>query len=176
MKRPLTFDVESCRDLVEKLYREFVRFMEADTREEQSDHAVNFALTAWHLTDWIWKAKTEGRLEFKRELAKASEDWPEGDAGLKVFRKYVLSRCGLLAYCEVVATAAKHADVDPKEWRKEIETYASAPSRLNRDFDEIGKGWKWKFFDGENRLDALAVFGAILHFWQQLIRGETIEH
>ena len=175
MKRSPTLDVESCRDLVEKLNREYKRFLHAVTREEQSDHAVNFSLTAWHLTDWVWDAKAGGRLEFKGDLAKEFEKWPGGDAGLKSFRKYILHRCGFLAYCEMVATAAKHADVDQKDWRPDMETTASASTTLNLDLDKIGEGWKWKIVDGENRPDALAVFGAILYFWNKLIRRETVE-
>ena len=40
-------------DLLEKLSREIERFRQDE--QNQSDHAFNFAVTAWHITDWVYK-------------------------------------------------------------------------------------------------------------------------
>jgi hypothetical protein len=50
---PRTFDIESSRDMRNKLEREFERIQAAGSRENLSDHGVNFAVTAWHVTDWL---------------------------------------------------------------------------------------------------------------------------
>ncbi len=45
-------------DIFRKLYREKQRFEKAGSdnegRKNQVDAAVNFAITAWHMTDWVW--------------------------------------------------------------------------------------------------------------------------
>ena len=49
-----TPDLDNCRDMLRKLERELGRLNAATSRDDQSDHAANFALTAWHLADWVF--------------------------------------------------------------------------------------------------------------------------
>ena len=46
-----SFALRSPADLLEKLKRELERLQQDETY--QSDHAFNFAVTAWHMTDWV---------------------------------------------------------------------------------------------------------------------------
>ena len=39
-------------------------------REKLSDHGINFAVTAWHLTDWVWR-DIKGRHKLKTRIATA---------------------------------------------------------------------------------------------------------
>ena len=91
----LTFDIRSCRDLCLKLEREFGRLQTETDREHLNDHTLNFALTAWHLIDWIWEARERGILEFRQELAAAADQWPPGGQGRTAFREYVCTQSPL---------------------------------------------------------------------------------
>lgn len=163
-----TFDLRSCRDVCEKLQRELQDLQNETDRERRTDHALNFAVTAWHLIDWIWEARERGILEFRRELATAAQQWPSGPEGFSEFRKYICAKCPQLRYCDVIATSAKHLAVEPRKKRPEIETTASASLTIS--------GIPiLKIVDGQDRLETGQIFAGILDFWSEFVYGQTIE-
>ena len=82
-----SFNLRSANDLLAKSQRELERFKasistDASDLENQSDHAFNFVITAWHLTDWAWReySSKEGEAfgcksfpEFHSKVRKESE-------------------------------------------------------------------------------------------------------
>src|SRR5262249_27920023 len=46
---------QSSRDMLEKLRREIDRLAGSIIRQDIVDNGLNAAMTAWHLTDWVWK-------------------------------------------------------------------------------------------------------------------------
>jgi hypothetical protein len=52
------FWVRSAHDIFRKVHRERRRFERAESDREgmsdQVDAAINFAITAWPVTDWVW--------------------------------------------------------------------------------------------------------------------------
>jgi hypothetical protein len=109
------FRMRLVHDIFRKLHREKQRFERAGSNgealAEQVDAAINFAITAWHMTDWVW-VQQEHKLreyfgvnscrEFQDEMRRCYPD---------------------LAVCDVIANAAKHGGTAYKmEYRPEIET------------------------------------------------------
>jgi hypothetical protein len=52
---PKTLAINSSRDMLEKLRREIDRLAGSIIRQDIVDNGLNAAMTAWHLTDWVWK-------------------------------------------------------------------------------------------------------------------------
>ena len=46
------FGMSSCRDMLNKLWREIDRLAQSSKRADIVDHALNAAWTAWHLIEW----------------------------------------------------------------------------------------------------------------------------
>jgi hypothetical protein len=109
------FRVRSTHDIFRKLYREKQRFENATSNEQgladQVDAALNFALTAWHITDWVWVRRRDELREYF------------GVGTLGEFQNEIRRRCPGLAVCDVIANAAKHGGAaNEREDRPEIET------------------------------------------------------
>ena len=173
-----TFGHDSCRDMLDKLKREFNRLEVAPEREDIADHAINFAITSWHLTDWIWAAYEDKRLKFRGEAADASASWGKGRNGLGDFRKYIFEREPRIRYCDPIANEAKHLVLDEKRrpGRSVLKTTASASSILSGTGFLMGPvDWIPKILREGNRLDARLEFDCILDFWSSFIHGETRE-
>jgi hypothetical protein len=153
--RQQTFAYESCRDLLEKLRREIVRYRSIVRRddanvEELKDIAFNASVTAWHLGDWVFNdltAEQRERFGFK----------DTGD-----LQKHVCTNCRALYLCRYAATASKHWQVtiypDPK-----VQTVVTAE-----------KGWGIYFVDDNKRIAADQVFDEAFHFWTQFIYSNEI--
>ena len=73
--REYTFDLETCRDLLDKLDRELKRIRGTNNRLELADHGYNFAITAWHISEWAWAAM-DHKYDLKIQIAKAIDISP----------------------------------------------------------------------------------------------------
>ncbi len=92
-----SFALRSPADLLEKLKREFKRFQEDETYP--SDHAFNFAVTAWHMADWVHKDARQ------RDSANPT---PFGYKKTEDFRQFVRGDCRALGICRELANGSKH--------------------------------------------------------------------
>jgi hypothetical protein len=45
------FDIKNSRDFLEKLYQDYADF---DNNRQSTRLAINSALTAYHLAEWVW--------------------------------------------------------------------------------------------------------------------------
>ena len=100
---PKTLAINSSRDMLEKLRREIDRLAGSIIRQEIVDHGLNAAMTAWHLTDWVWR-EIQGSTRRPTLTAKAGAPIRE----LKQFQELVKRNCAELAYCEDIAISTKH--------------------------------------------------------------------
>ena len=109
------FRMRSVHDVFAKLNCEKRRFELAGSdnegRQNQVDAAVNFAVTAWHMIDWVWHRREQ---ELRERL---------GVKCLREFQDELRRQCPDLAVCDVIANAAKHGGTAHKRKdRPEIET------------------------------------------------------
>lgn len=95
--------------MLAKARREFDRLLAAQgRRNEQSDHAINAAVTLWHLAEWIWHYAYADLGSLQGELVDS----------LSSFQRVAKQICPALAACEVVAVAFKHGGrADEREGR-----------------------------------------------------------
>ena len=167
------FRMRSVHDIFRKLGREKQRFKKAGSdnegRQDQVDAAVNFAITAWHMTDWVW-----GRHEHKlREYFDVSNK--------REFQDEMRRRCFGLAVCDVIANAAKHGGYAHKrEDRPEIETVLIA--------DPVAEGaagvelyavvadpeWSLKIRVNGKPKDPLSLFNRVFLFWHKFIQQHCV--
>jgi hypothetical protein len=145
------FWVRSVHDIFRKVYREKRRFERAQSDPEgmsdQVDAAINFAITAWHVTDWVW-AQHEGRL---REHFHVNS--------IRDFQAEIRRRCPGLAVCDVIANAAKHGGVaHARNDRPDIETILIAQP-LAKDADGI---------------ETVVILNQ--HRWSLMIEVDTLPH
>jgi len=181
-----TFGLNNCRDLCEKLNRELFRLNteieRGHDREAIADHAVNFAVTAWHLIDWIWCSYKDNRLQLHKDAMTASQAWKN----FEDFKKYILDREPKLHSCGLIANTAKHLVLTDKRWADQNDTSAvfiAAESQVVVGGEEVvidGENvvvsiWKPTIVDGDDCHDACAEFAAISSFWTHFVHGETIE-
>ena len=167
------FRMRSVHDIFRKLGREKQRFEKAGSdnegRKDQVDAAVNFAITAWHMTDWIWHRR-------EHELREC--------LGVKCLRKFqdeLRRQCPELAVCDVIANAAKHGGTAHKrEDRPEIETVLIA--------DPVAEGaagvelyavvadpeWSLKIRVNGKPKDPLSLFNRVFLFWHKFIQQHCV--
>ena len=101
-----SFRIHTEKDLFRKLEQEFKDF-EAD--QTSSRHAINFAMTAWHLREWAWglRLKNDDR-EQQRLFGRIFKD-------CKDFDKHLLALCDELGIMQEVTNGSKHLDSKIKE-------------------------------------------------------------
>jgi hypothetical protein len=89
-----SFDIHTAADFFDKLQQEYQDFVDDPL---SSRHAINCALTAWHLIDWTWA----GHKEVVRGLEPSIKTKHE-------FVRYVISQCPELAIMQCIANGSKH--------------------------------------------------------------------
>ncbi len=128
--RSATFDLVSCRDLLDKLQREIMRIEKAAGRPDVCDHGTNAALTAWHLTDWVW-ADVKNNLPIRSAIAKQAGR-AANDFDVREFQDYVAGGCKYLQICRIIATASKHVGWETPGDDQEFTATGSAHSSGDR--------------------------------------------
>jgi hypothetical protein len=153
--RQQTFAYKSCRDLLEKLRREVVRYRLIAGRddanvEELKDVAFNASVTAWHLSDWVFNDLTE---EQRKRF---------GFKDIQDLQEHARKSCRALHLCRYAATASKHWQVtnhpDPQ-----VQTVVTAET-----------SWCIYFIDNERTIAADQVFDEALNFWTEFIYHHKI--
>jgi hypothetical protein len=178
------FDLKSCRDLLGKLERELVRLEYSLDRCDRADHAANFAIWAWRLTDWVY-AQIAARAPLRKRFAEACDTSVDA-LDLRGFRRYLQGPqgCPGLACCRAIATAAKDAESGDDQPPPD-ETPASAviivlhpAASGGRPTVELAE-WQasqwllWAGDDGEAVPD-VELFQDVLQFWTDFIHANHI--
>jgi hypothetical protein len=86
-----SFEVKSAFDLFKKLEFEYIGFL---NNKCSSFHAINFALTAWHIIDWLH----EEEIKYKSTSVSFNK-----------FRDEIVEKCGSLKIMRDIANGSKHA-------------------------------------------------------------------
>ena len=112
-----SFQLRRANDLLAKINRDLERFRESTNSQSkehrhQSDLALNFVISAWHLTEWLWKEKT----------ADAEEAF--GCSSFNDFHTKVREECHALQVCYELATGSKHFYLR-EEKKKAVQNTAS---------------------------------------------------
>lgn len=178
-KRNRSWTIKNSTDLLEKAKRDLARFRKSHEEGdgEQVDHAVNCAITLWHIHDWLWVEKEEQLKAGAKNSQHAFQHWLKGRPG-----------GDLLALCERVANGSKHLDLSKKA-ELDLDTHVIAkdrPDSMERairkrlDAGEKFVGWS---LSPEDARDALALadtrgnyiradylFEQLVRFWEDLFK------
>lgn len=176
---PQTFDIANSCDMLAKLERELERVTQTDDRDDLVDHTFNFAITAWHMTDWLW-TEFEGKPYLKARIAKAAS-MPPARFGLNDFKAFICGPRGSTAidHCRIIATSSKHADVaivhqarlsprvmpmQPREFRITHGLQLDGTPIVH-----IRARWVPEITIGSETTAAIGVFEEALRFWKNFI-------
>jgi hypothetical protein len=133
-------------------------------------HAFNTAITAWHLTDWLWQYDCATRAKLATKFQFVFECTPTGiKRGLEKFQDAVVLHCDELKVCREIATSSKHMrknKVDPNikaqvVWSKAIEGVGFVkPGDLVMNL---------RVTHNEKEVDAELAFIEAAGFWEKLM-------
>ncbi|SPR97620.1 phage integrase central domain-containing protein [Cupriavidus taiwanensis] len=127
----------------------------ADIRAPAGDAALNFAMSAWHLHDWLWADLSEDSNGVD-DLSAAL------DGGIKTkadFIRAIYRRCPAVRVCRVIATAGKHVKVD---------TFPE-PSLRTRMEHKHDHRRRWQIDLKGVSTPASTVFKEAFRFWEDLL-------
>ena len=154
-----SFGLSSPSEYLDKLEWEFERMMTAGsaTDRELSYHAMNLAMTAWHMTDWTYDHLSES---VKSRFATQPR-----------FQDWVKSQSRVLAACRDVATASKHMKVTraADSGVETVDVTQVVPGTF-----ALGSRKVWHIaIDGE--LYSLDEFGReLIDFWQNYLDAQGL--
>ena len=177
-----SFALTTPEDLLEKLEREFDRFLRAsqpdsDDHTHQSDYAFNFCVTAYHMIDWVW--------EYEHRVNGVNR--PYGHSNRYELAEEVCDDHEAVAVCRDIANGSKHFATDPDrdsrlqstEVRLTNNSGMGAPGDTPfgppglRSFAGTGvlREELWINLEDGDQRKAESVFKEALSFWQQFLRN-----
>jgi hypothetical protein len=104
----LAFVLRGCGDLLEKLRYE-TGGLSATERHDVMGRAYtvfNCAVTAWHMTDWVWAELDPKQREEAQRLA--GTDYKIKETDPRPLQAYARNVCEALKLCELIANGSKH--------------------------------------------------------------------
>src|SRR6266436_9194915 len=144
-------------DMVAKLYREHERCKHPKTTDDRRDFCINFAITAWHLIDWMWvgiASEETGRLSVATLIGLTGKRLDKND-----FTQWLIKECPELELCQASCTGSKHVlcDTTTQAFLAQRGVGLNLPSR-----QLIAQA---AIENSVTRQDALEVFDKVLAFW-----------
>jgi hypothetical protein len=123
-------------------------------------HAFNCAVTAWHMTDWIWLYVSP---EEQRELAAKHALAP---SDLRSFQEAMGKACRALNACRELCNGSKHREVTGKRADRHVRARASwGELTSSRKRAEPRYGMRWEVTDKLGTRPALKVFREAEEYW-----------
>jgi hypothetical protein len=158
------FGITTPLQFYQKLVQEFDDFCEAPS---SARHAINFVITAHHMSDWVWVGFLGKDLAKRRHLGLENKN-------IHGFREWLYSRSIWLAQMQPLANGSKH--FRPDDGLK-IKMAHIGPFSKGA-FNEIAfnEGYSYLLVDmGEldglpNVMPASFLFEVVLRFWRDFLR------
>lgn len=182
---PNVFGLNQPQHMVSKLYFEIMKLMDSLsvwTKVQEFPEplfiAFNAAVTAWHITDWLWESREETRTLLKKRFGlevNVNEGSNKGHGkGLNKFKDAVAKENRALHICREIANASKHMrrrNSDPAikafaEWHPAVE-----PAGHVNVGDLV---LTLSIFDGDKKWDAVRLFIEAAGYWENLLREEKL--
>lgn len=164
-----SFGITSVRGMLTKLYREFDRCQNAKSREDLADSCINFAITSWHIFDWIWAAIARSP-ELKKEVA-AICSVNERSLSRDDIIKYVIRSCPEIEWCQGICNGSKHVggtsllSTHVTETDDLITLTLNDYRRQDKVTNEIQKEYEAFIIHDGKKHNALEVFGRVREKW-----------
>lgn len=120
-----SFGLSTAASMAHKLFRDYQRYRNATSTDDRRDAAINGAITAWHMCEWVWTGITSHdrhSLDIKALLGIASRAMQPGD-----IQDWAQRECPSLAICRSICNGSKHVISD-----KSIHTEMDVPDPNER--------------------------------------------
>ena len=163
------FRLSTPMHLLDKLWWEIAGFKRAQRSESQfkyllpAYHAFNCAVTAWHMTDWVWEyADAESR------VALASKYKIKGTS-LRSFQKAVARANRSINACQEIANGSKHREVRRLQANPHVRAEVVWAELEKGDVGERRFGSVWQIRDEDGVRPALQVFKEAADYWREVI-------
>jgi hypothetical protein len=180
---PNVFGMNEPQHMLTKLYieiQDLSNSLSVWTKSESFPRPIfiawNAAVTAWHITDWLWASKLAAREKISKQFAFTyNEGSISGrEKGLTAFQLAVREACRELHICREICNASKHMRLksnDP-DVRVEIE-WQEAKEAVGH--VKVGDLVMDLFaYDKNNRTDAQLVFIEAAGYWETLLKDEGL--
>jgi hypothetical protein len=137
--------------------------------------AFNTAVTAWHISDWLWQSKPEIRLVLKKRFGLSGKETSRGiKKGLKRFQDAIAKESRALHICREIANGSKHirkSQPDPTikamvKWDPVVEGVG-----LVKPGDLV---MSLRISDGGKEQDAVLWFIEAFGYWEHLFTTEKL--
>lgn len=117
-----SFEIKNSKDFFEKLRDEYNDF---DRAHLNPRHAINCAITSWHLTDWTYQEffKSDSKFQDSKEGKKKI-------SGLSKYQEHIKTQCSELEYMRMITNGSKHCKIN-----KEDQTVVSSGDFSPYDYD-----------------------------------------
>jgi len=180
---PNVFGLNEPQHMVSKLYFEIQQLMDSLSVWTKSGSfpeplfiAFNTAVTAWHITDWLWESREPTRALMKRRFKFDYNEWSQNgrNTGLDKFQDAVASDCRPIYICREIANASKHMR------RKKIDPAIKAVAEWYPALEAVGHvkvgdlAMSLTILDGDERQDAERLFIDAAGYWENLLRAENL--
>jgi hypothetical protein len=180
---PNVFGLNEPQHMVSKLYFEIMELMDSlsvwtKNREfpEPLFVAFNTAVTAWHITDWLWESRESTRAAMKKRFGFDYNEWSQRgrNTGLHTFQNAVAADRRSIYICREIANASKHMrrkKIDPAinavaEWHPAVQAAGHV---------EVGDlVMSLTILDGDERHDAERLFIDAAGYWEKLLTSEGL--
>lgn len=160
-----------------KLERDFGRLASSTKLQDIIDHGLNVAMTAWHLSDWVW-SEPDRRAGLAQRAGVAVSKFNKKD-----FDRYALEACPNLQYCRTIAISAKHFGYEQRPNEPRFETRVTPVPSVwvldhGRWVTETGEpimltsnAWELRIVDGKTQHRAVEVFAGAVIWWGQFFKN-----
>ena len=180
---PNVFGLSQPQHLMSKLYYELQQLMDSLSVWTKSGSfpeplfiAFNTAVTAWHITDWLWESKETTRALMSKRFKFDYNEWSQNgrNTGLERFQTAVANDCRPLYICREIANGSKHmrrrkSDSAIKaisEWHPAVQ-----PGGHVKVGDLV---LTLKIVDGDKQQDATYLFIEAAGYWENLLTAEKL--
>ena len=164
---PQIFAVEGARDLSDKLYEDICCYVAEPDQLRKMWKAFDCAVTAWHISDWLWRERKAAGLF---------------TGNVQDFQNEMQVKHRALRLCKYIATASKHSGVDYSQdptikfiiQSKQRDEQEPSDENLLKSLAEIDRAKEWEILieDALGFQDAAAVFYQAQSIWDQEILAD----
>lgn len=159
-----SFGLVTASAMASKLHRDLQRYRNAKTTDDRRDAAINGAITAWHMCEWVWAGITSHDrhgAEVSAFLGVAGRSMERADV-----QNWAEKECPSLKTCRAICNGSKHVISD-----RDILTKMTAP-----DPSERGPGKQLvanAFVEVDGELIPMGdVLSQVVYFWGLQVTSE----
>ena len=156
---PTLFDINNSRDFYQKLLEDFDDYM---GNTGSARHAMNCAITAHHMHDWVWVDFLKRNIELRKRLGiKSRND----------FIKWIVEKSIWFSLVQGISNGSKHMQYDPALKAQHVGGWGVAK------WDEHNWGQTHLVIDmggddpGSRYMHIATLLEVVVRFWRDFLRA-----